>query len=74
MAETLDFTNVQGITTVFLTMYRNKKSSKSSPKNFLTPIFARKYKGFRNFHKDALGREKKLHFGYKKYTNKSLCR
>ena len=25
----------------------------------MTPIFARKYKGFRNFHKDALGREKK---------------
>ena len=24
----------------------------------MTPIFARKYKGFRNFHKDALGREK----------------
>ena len=34
-----------------------KNHQKSSPKNFLTPIFARKYKGFRNFHKDALGRE-----------------
>ena len=97
----------------FPNMVESIKSSKKSPKNFLTPIFARKYKGFRNFHKDALGREKKsskmgtfstppkplldgqnignsvllwcwvksiydrgkiLHFGYKKYTNKSLYR
>ena len=43
----------------FPNMVESIKSSKKSPKNFLTPIFARKYKGFRNFHKDALGREKK---------------
>ena len=57
MATIIDFTMFRDITTIFLTMYRNKNHQKSSPKNFLTPIFARKYNGFRNFHKDALGRE-----------------
>ena len=59
---TLDFPSVyKGLQTNwdFPNMVESINHQKSSPKIFLTPIFARKYKGFRNFHKDALGREKK---------------
>ena len=60
---TLDFPRVyKGFRTNwdFRNMVERIKSSKKSPKKILTPIFARKYKGFRNFHKDALGREKEI--------------
>ena len=36
-----------------------RKEENLSPKKFLTPIFARKIKGFRKIHKDALGENKK---------------
>ena len=62
--ETIDFTSIfKGYRIsipFFLLCIGIKIIKKKSPKNFLTPIFARKYKGFRNFHKDALGREKNL--------------
>lgn len=37
-----------------------RREENLSPKKILTPIFARKIKGFRKIHKDALGENKKL--------------
>ena len=53
----LYFTKVKWHLIPFIYTVVEIKIIKKIPKKFLTPIFDRKYKGFRNFHKDALGRE-----------------